>query len=69
MPVCMENTICLVYFTPLTGIYVSCFLCLVHAYQFQSSAFQLLDTLPISTLSGPQVTAVTGEGLTWYEHT
>lgn len=68
MPVFMENTVCRVYFTPLTGIYVSWFFCLVHVYQFQSSAFQLLDTLPISTLSRLR-TAVTVEGLTWYEHT
>lgn len=68
MPVCTENTVCHVYFTLQAGIYMPWLFFLVHAYQFHSSAFQLLDTLPIFVLPWPWLTAVTQEGLTWYEH-
>lgn len=57
----MENSVSHVYFTPLTGIYVPRFFCLVHDYQLQSSPLQLLDAQPISTLAQPQAPAVPGQ--------
>lgn len=55
-------------FYPDGSIFVPRLLCCEHAYQFQSSAFQLqlLETLPTFTLPQSQVTA--GEALTCYEH-